>query len=69
MLISGGHSDSMNGLFLVDVVNAAQNSALPMVDHTVVQDMLIEAFVYAPVGGFLADKTFDILGKLGLPFR
>ena len=59
---SDGHR--MNGFLLVDVGNAAKGAFFPMVDHSLVQDMLVEALVDTTVGGFLTNKAFDIFTTL-----
>ena len=64
---SDGHR--MNGFLLVDVGNAAKGAVFPMVDHSLVQDMLVKALVDTTVGGFLTNKAFDILRKAGVQFR
>ena len=64
---SDGHR--MNGFLLVDVGNAAKGAVCPMVDHSLVQDMLVEALVDTTVGGFLTDKAFDVLRKAGVQIR
>ena len=66
VLIGCCNCHGMDGFFLVDKCNTAKNPFFPMIDHTLVQDMVVKAFVDTTMGGFLPDKTFDILRKAGL---
>ena len=69
MFVGSSDGHRMNGFLLVDVGNAAKGAFFPMVDHSLVQNMLVKALVDTPVGGFLTDKAFDILRKAGVQIR